>query len=153
MANTYTQIHLQVVFAVQNRLSSIQPSWKDSLYKYITAIVQNNNHKVVIINGMPDHIHLLIGMRPVQSLSELMKQVKGDSSSWINKTNLVQNRFSWQEGFGAFSYSKNQLPRVIDYIKYQEDHHHKKSFRSEYLTMLDEAEVEYDTQYIFHDVI
>lgn len=153
MANTYTQIHLQIVFAVQNRSYIIQPSWKDSLYKYITAIIQNNNHKVVIINGMPDHIHLLIGMRPVQSLSELMKQVKGDSSSWINKMNLVQGRFSWQEGYGAFSYSKSQLPTVINYIKNQENHHLQKSFRSEFLSMLDEAEVEYDTQYIFHDVI
>ncbi len=102
---------------------------------------------------MHDHVHLLIGMRPVQSLSELMKQVKGDSSSWINKTNLVRGRFNWQEGYGAFSYSKCQLPTVINYIKNQENHHQKKTFRSAYLSMLDEHEVEYEAQYIFQDII
>lgn len=152
MANTYTQIHLQLVFAVQNRWSVIQPSWKDELYKYITAIIQNNKHKVIIINGMPDHVHILIGMRPIQSLSELMKQVKGDSSAWINKNKLIPGRFSWQEGYGAFAYSKSHLPRIINYIKNQEKHHLNRSLRSEYQGLLDEQGVDYDIQYIFHDM-
>ncbi len=98
MANTYTQIHIQVVFAVQNRESLIKDLWKDDLYKYITGIIQNNNHKVLQINGVADHIHILFGMRPTQSLSDLMKQVKQDSSKWINKNGFVKGKFSWQPG-------------------------------------------------------
>ncbi len=123
MANTYTQIHIQVVFAVQNRESLIKDLWKDDLYKYITGIIQNNNHKVLQINGVADHIHILFGMRPTQSLSDLMKQVKQDSSKWINKQGLVNGKFSWQSGFGAFSYSKSEVPKIIRYIKNQEEHH------------------------------
>ena len=152
MANTYIQIHLQFVFAVQNRISLIHPSWKNELYKYITTIVQNDGHKLLIINDMPDHIHILIGMRPTQSVSDLMKEVKGDSSYWINQKHFVQGKFSWQEGYGAFSYSKGQVPTVIDYIKNQEEHHKKKTFREEYLDMLKKYEVEFDEQYIFHSV-
>ncbi len=102
MANTYTQIHIHSIFAVQNRQSLIQSSWEIELYKYITGIVQNNGHKLLQINGMPDHVHLLIGMRPVQSLSVLMQQVKQDSSKWINEKRFAAGRFSWQEGFGGF---------------------------------------------------
>ena len=116
MANTYTQIHIQAVFAVQNRQSLINKQWNNELYKYITGIVQSYDHKILQINGMPDHIHMLFGMRPVQSISDLMKQVKQDSSKWINQKELVNGRFLWQAGYGAFSYSKSQLPRVIKYI-------------------------------------
>ena len=129
MANTYTQIHIQVVFAVQNRESLIKELWKDDLYKYITGIIQNNNHKVLQINGVADHIHILFGMRPTQSLSDLMKQVKQDSSKWINKQGLVNGKFSWQSGFGAFSYSKSEVPKIIRYIKNQEEHHRKITFK------------------------
>lgn len=152
MANTYTQIHLQFVFAVQNRISLIQSTWKNELYKYITTIIQNDGHKMLIINGMPDHIHIFIGMRPTQSISDLMKEVKGDSSSWINQKHFVQGKFNWQEGYGAFSYSKSQVPAVINYIKNQEQHHKKKTFREEYLHMLKKYEVEFDEQYLFHDI-
>ena len=152
MANTYTQIHLQLVFAVQNRISLVQPSWKDELHKYMTGIIQNYNHKLLTINGMPDHMHILIGMRPTQSLSELMQQLKGDSSGWINNKKLVPGKFSWQEGYGAFSYSKGQVPQVINYIKRQEEHHKKMTFREEYLYMLKKYEVEFDERYIFHDI-
>jgi putative transposase len=152
MANTYTQIHLQFVFAVQNRISLIQSSSKDELYKYITTIIQNDGHKLLIINGMPDHIHILIGMRPTQSISDLMKEIKGDSSYWINQKGFTQGKFSWQEGYGAFSYSKGQVPTVINYIKNQEEHHKKKTFREEYLSMLKKYEVEFDEKYIFHDI-
>src|SRR5699024_5842704 len=125
MANTYTQIHIHAVFAVRNRLSLINESWEEELYKYITGIIQNQGHKLLAINGMPDHLHILFGMRPVQSLSELMQDIKGDSSKWINNKRLVKGRFSWQAGYGAFSYAKSQLPNVIRYIENQKKHHNK----------------------------
>ena len=152
MANTYTQIHIQVIFAVQNRQSLIDESWEDDLYKYITAIIQRNGHKLLQINGMPDHVHILFGMRPVQSLSDLMKQVKQDSSKWINQNSFVRGRFSWQEGYGAFSYSRSQLPQVIKYIQKQKEHHRMKSFREEYLDLLQRFNVDYDDRYIFKPI-
>ena len=152
MANTYTQIHIQTIFAVQNRKSLIDDEWKDDLYKYITAIIQNNDHKMLQINGMPDHVHILFGLRPVQSLSDLMKQVKQDSSKWINQNRLAKGKFSWQEGYGAFSYSKSQLPRVIKYIQNQEKHHRKHTFREEYLALLEVHGVDYDERYIFKPI-
>lgn len=152
MANTYTQIHIQTVFAVQNRQSLIRDEWKDELFKYITAIIQNNDHKLLQINGMPDHIHCLFGLRPVQVISNLMKQVKQDSSKWINQNNLMKEKFSWQEGFGAFSYSKSQLPRVIKYIQNQQQHHRKRTFREEYLALLEAHGVDYDERYIFKPI-
>ena len=152
MANTYTQIHIQAVFSVQNRICIIQNSWKDELYKYITGIIQNNKHKLLIINGMPDHIHILFGLRPAQSISDLMKDVKESSSRWINQRGFVRGKFSWQEGYGAFSYSKSDLPNVINYIKNQENHHHKKSFVEEYRGLLKEFEVDYNDRYIFKPV-
>ena len=152
MANTYTQIHIQAVFAVQNRKSLIDDEWKDDLYKYITAIIQNNDHKMLQINGMPDHVHILFGLRPVQSISELMKQVKQDSSKWINQNKLARGKFSWQEGYGAFSYSKSQLPRVIKYIQNQEKHHKTRTFRDEYQALLEAHGVDYDERYIFKPI-
>lgn len=125
MANTYTQIHIQAVFAVQNRDCIIGNQWKNELYKYITGIIQNQKHKLLAINGMADHIHILFGMRPVQSLSDLLQDIKGDSSQWINKRKFINAKFSWQEGYGAFSYGKSQIPKVIQYIKDQEEHHKK----------------------------
>lgn len=119
MPNTYTQIYIQSVFVVQNRESLIMPHWKDELFKYITGIVQNNSHKLIAINGMPDHIHLFVGMKPNQSLSDLMQDVKGDSSKWINEREFVKGDFKWQAGFGAFSYSISQIDAVIKYIDNQ----------------------------------
>ena len=153
MANTYTQIHIQVVFAVQNRQSLINNLWKSELNKYITGIIQNNNHKVLQINAMPDHIHILFGMRPTQALSDLMKQVKHDSSKWINNKRLVQGKFSWQSGYGAFSYAKSDVPRIINYIKNQEAHHKKVEFKDEYLKLLKDFDVEYDERYILKPVL
>ncbi|MBK9270445.1 MAG: IS200/IS605 family transposase [Saprospiraceae bacterium] len=149
MANTYTQIHIQTVFAVQNRNWVIQKTWKEELYKYITGIIQNQNHKVLAINGMPDHLHILFGMRPTQSLSDLMQDVKGSSSKWINQKGFVDGKFTWQEGFGAFSYSKSNLKTIINYIENQEQHHKKRTFIEEYLDLLKEFEMEYDERYIF----
>ncbi|AWW00117.1 IS200/IS605 family transposase [Arcticibacterium luteifluviistationis] len=152
MSNTYTQIHIQAVFAVQNRESIISNSWKDELYKYITGIIQTNGHKLLVINGMPDHVHILFGIRPTQSLSDLMQDVKGHSSLWINKNELVKGKFSWQEGYGAFSYSKSLVPAVISYIQKQEKHHEKKTFKEEYEEFLDAFEVDYDERYVFKSV-
>ncbi|MBO7433781.1 MAG: IS200/IS605 family transposase [Salinivirgaceae bacterium] len=152
MSNTYTQIHIQVVFAVQNRLSLISQEWKNRLYMYITSIIQKNGHKLVAINGTADHVHILFGMRPTQSLSELMKEVKGCSSKWINDERLVNGKFSWQEGYGAFSYGKSQIPMVINYINNQEEHHKKTTFLDEYKKFLELYGIQYDEQYIFKPI-
>ncbi len=153
MANTYTQLHVQFVFAVQNRVSLIHPRWKDELYKYITGIIQNHNHKMLAIGGTRDHIHILIGMRPTQSISELLQDVKGSSSKWINENRLTVGRFSWQEGFGAFSYRQKDVPTIVSYILNQEVHHAKKSFVDEYKMLLQEFGIEHDDRYIFKAVL
>lgn len=152
MANTYTQIHIQAVFAVSHREALILHDWKDELYKYITGIIQNHNHKLLAINGMADHLHIFFGMRPAQSLSALMQMVKGDSSTWINERGFTPGKFSWQEGYGAFSYGKSQVPAVIKYIADQEIHHRKKTFREEYLEFLKAFDVDYDERYVFKEV-
>ena len=152
MANTYTQIHIQAVFAVQNRECIIQKSWKEELYKYIAGIVQNNNHKLLCINGMPDHIHILFGLRPSQSISELMQDIKGSSSKWINERHLVHSKFSWQEGYGAFSYSNSDVPAIIQYILNQTDHHKRKTFTEEYHEMLKAFDVDFNERFIFKPV-
>ena len=152
MANTYTQIQIQVVFTVRNRMNLIHASWRDELYQYITGIVQNHNHKMLQIGGMPDHLHIFIGMRPSQSLSDLMKKIKGDSSSWINAKGFVEGKFYWQRGYGAFSYATSQVPNVIRYIQNQEAHHGKKTFLEEYISMLSEFEIDYDHRYIFQSL-
>ena len=152
MANTYTQIHIHFVFAVKFRESIISSSWKDELYKYITGIVQNNNHKLIIINGMPDHVHLLIGIRPNQTISDLIKDIKSNSSKWINEKKFLKHKFEWQEGYGAFSYSKSQICDVIKYINEQEKHHQKRTFKEEYLEFLQRFEISFDEKYIFEDL-
>ena len=151
MANTYTQIHIHAVFVVKYRASVIHNEWKEELYKYITGIIQSYNHKVLIINGMPDHIHVLFGMRPTQSLSDLMQDIKGSSSKWINEKKLTKSRFEWQQGYGAFSYSKADLKKVINYIQNQEVHHTRKTFVEEYTALLDEFEIKYEDRFLFHD--
>jgi REP element-mobilizing transposase RayT len=148
MANTYTQIHIHAVFAVQNRLSLIQKEWQEELYQYITGIITNNEHKLLQIGGMPDHVHVLFGMRPTQSLSDLMQDIKGNSSLWINQKRLIKGKFSWQEGYGAFSYGKSQIDKVVKYIQRQEHHHKKRNFAEEYLELLKLFEVEFDERYI-----
>ena len=152
MANTYTQIHIQTVFTVQSRECIIGKQWKDELYKYIAGIIRNHDHKLLAINGMPDHIHVFFGMRPSQTLSDLMQDIKGDSSQWINNKKFVRGKFSWQEGYGAFSYGKSQIPKVIQYIEKQEEHHKKKSFIEEYKEFLNAFEIKYDERYIFKPI-
>jgi REP element-mobilizing transposase RayT len=153
MANTYTQIHIQFIFAVKYRKGVILSSWKDELYKYITGITKNNKHKMISINGMPDHIHMLVGFRQSQSISDFMQDVKGSSSRWINEKLFTKSKFEWQEGYGAFSYGKSQIKNVISYIENQERHHKKKTFKEEYIEFLDKFEVEYDGKYIFKELI
>lgn len=153
MPNTYTQIHIQFVFAVKFRHGLISSSWKDELYQYITGIVQNNKHKLICINGMPDHIHILIGVRPHQSISDLMQDVKGGSSKWINEKKFLKGKFEWQQGYGAFSYGKSQVKDVVHYIQNQEQHHQKKTFLQEYVEFLEKFEVEYEELYIFKELI
>jgi putative transposase len=149
MANTYTQIHIQCVFAVKFRQYVIEPIWKERLNQYITGIVQNCGHKMISINSMPDHLHLFFGFRPNQSLSDLMKIVKGESSEWINKEKFGSSTFRWQEGYGAFSYSRSQIKPVALYIENQEQHHQKRTFLDEYTDMLRKFEVDFDDRYIF----
>lgn len=152
MGNTYTQIHIQVVFTVQNRKCIISSKWKDELYKYSTGIIQNYDHKVLAINGMPDHLHIFIGFRPTQSISDLMRILKSETSKWINNNGFVKGRFSWQEGYGAFSYSKSHVNSVIDYIKTQEEHHRKKAFIEEYRDFLEKFNIPFDERYIFKPI-
>jgi REP element-mobilizing transposase RayT len=152
MPNTYTQIQIHAVFAVQNRVSLISKEWQKRLYRYIIAIIHKHKHKVLAIGGMPDHIHILFGFRPTQALSNLIQEVKRDSSEGINQQHFVAGRFSWQEGYGAFSYSKSQITNVAKYIENQEKHHSKKPFTEEYRKILDDFGVEYDERYIFHEM-
>ena len=153
MSNTYTKIHLQFVFAVKFRTGLIQPSWQDEVYKYITGIVQKQGHKILAINGMPDHVHLFVGMRPMQSISDLMQDVKADSSQWINKSDFVNGRFEWQEGYGAFSYGASQVPDVIAYVRNQKEHHAKRTFLEEYREFLEKFGVDFDERYIFKEPV
>jgi len=152
MANTYTQLYIHFVFAVKYRRSMIKESWEDELHKYITGIVQNNGHKMLMINSAYDHIHIFIGLNPNQSISDLMRMVKSDSSEFINKQNLASGLFRWQEGYGAFSHSHSQIDRVVKYILNQKEHHKKKTFKEEYLKMLDDFNIPYDKKYIFKDL-
>jgi putative transposase len=152
MANTYTQIYIHSVFTVQNKISLIMPNWQDDLFKYITGIVQNNGHKLIAINGMPDHVHLFIGMKPNQSLSDVMQDVKGDSSKWIHEKGLIKGKLEWQAGFGGFSYSISQIDAVVKYINNQKNHHKRKTFIQEYLEFLEKFKVPFDERYIFKPV-
>jgi putative transposase len=149
MANTYTQISIQLVFAVKSRQSLIQPAWKEDLYRYITGIVQQYGHKMLQINGMPDHIHIFIGYNPTQLIPKLVEEIKTSSNQYINTNQLTTQPFSWQTGYGAFSYSCSQRERVIAYIAGQEEHHRKMTFQDEYLSMLQKFEIDYKDEYVF----
>ena len=153
MANTYTQIYIQVVFAVEARQSLIQSDRKEELQKYISGIVTRQGQKLLAIHCMPDHTHVLIGLKPNLALSDLVSNIKTGSSNHINENKWVAGRFSWQEGFGGFSYSHSQLPDVIGYIQNQEQHHARKSFREEYSSLLEKFEVAYEDRYIFKEIV
>ena len=149
MANTYTQIYIQVVFAVEWRQCLIGAEHKEDLHKYIAGIIRNDGQKLIQVNSMPDHMHILIGMKPDIALSDLVKDIKAGSSKFINEEGWVRGRFNWQEGFGAFSYSHSQLDSVARYIRNQDQHHSRRSFKSEYMEFLRKFDVVFDTKYVF----
>jgi REP element-mobilizing transposase RayT len=149
MANTYSQIYIQVVFAVQGRPNVVQKQNKEELHKYMTGIVHERDQKLLAVHCMPDRTHLLIGLRPSMALSDLVRDVKNGSTNFINRSGWVMGRFCWQEGFGAFSYGHSQLKAIIDYIRDQERHHAQRSFQGEYLRFLKRYEIEHDEKYIF----
>ncbi len=147
--STYSQIYIQIVFAVKNRQAQIAFSWEEELYKYVTGIVQNKGQKMLAINGMPDHIHILIGMKPSCCLSDLVREIKKSSNSFINEKGFSKYKFEWQEGFGAFSYSHSSLENVIGYINNQKGHHAKRSFKEEYVEFLEKFNIEFKKEYLF----
>ena len=151
MANTYSQLYFHIVFAVKGRANLIKTHWKDELYKYISGIITNKDQKLMIINGMPNHLHLLISTKPNCNLSDLIRDIKTNASKWINKKRFVNGKFQWQNGFGAFTVSQSQLQKITNYIKNQEEHHKIKSFREEYIDFLKAYNIDFNTQYIFED--
>ena len=153
MADTYTQLYVHIVFSVKGRQALIPKHHKFELHKYITDIITNKGQKLIQINSMPDHIHILIGMTPNVTLSSLVKDIKVNSTRFINQKRWTLGQFSWQEGFGAFSYSHSQISEVATYIENQEAHHLRRSFREEYLAILERFGVEYDMKYVFDQVV
>jgi REP-associated tyrosine transposase len=149
MANTYSQIYIQIVFAVQGRQNLIKKKHREELHKYISGIVKNRNQKMLSIFAMPDHIHLLVGLKPNISISDLVRDIKAGSSKFINESSWIRGRFNWQKGYGAFSYSKSDIDRVINYILNQEQHHKKENFKEEYIRFLKKFEIEYNEKYLF----
>ncbi|MFN8430734.1 MAG: IS200/IS605 family transposase [Spirosomataceae bacterium] len=149
MAGTFSQIYIQIVFAVQNREAMISASWEEELYKYITGIVRNKGQKMLAINGMSDHIHLFIGMKPACCLSDLVREVKKSSNEFIAEKKFSKFKFNWQEGYGAFSYSHSQIDNVIQYITNQKEHHKRQTFHEEYLDFLKKFEIEFKDEYLF----
>jgi REP element-mobilizing transposase RayT len=149
MANTYTQLYAQIIFCPSGRQNLIQERFKDNVYKYITGIFRNKKQKLMIINGMPDHVHIFIGFSPDIALSALIGDVKSCTTNFINERKFTAGNFSWQSGFGAFTYSKSQVPNVISYIQKQASHHKRKSFKQEYLELLKKFEIDYNEKYLF----
>jgi putative transposase len=150
MANTFSQIFIHVVFTVKGRDYIIAESWKDELYKFITGIIKKNNQKLMIINGVPDHIHILLGISPEIKISDLIRDIKSNSSRFINEKEYVNGKFQWQEGYGVFSCSYSQINKIIQYIKNQENHHKKSTFKEEYIGFLHKLNIEYNEKYLFH---
>ncbi|UJF29432.1 IS200/IS605 family transposase [Kaistella sp. 97-N-M2] len=150
MANTYTQIYIQIVFAVKGRQNLIAKENREELHKFITGIVSNRGQKLFAVFAMPDHVHILVSIGPTIALSDLVRDIKAGSSKFINDKKWMTEKFSWQEGYGAFSYSKSGVDSVVKYILNQEEHHKNKSFKNEYLDFLEKFEIEYDSKYLFN---
>lgn len=147
MSGTFSQLYIQVIFAVKGRENLIRREYREGLYEYIAGIVKGKGQKPIIINGVGDHVHLFVGVKP--SISDLVRDVKNNSSNFINSKRMVAGKFSWQEGFGAFSYGQSQVESVFQYIKNQEIHHQKRTFREEYVDMLNKFQIGYDEKYLF----
>ncbi|MBJ2123627.1 IS200/IS605 family transposase [Flavobacterium sp. IB48] len=152
MADTYSQLYIQIVFAVKGRQNLISKNWKNEIYKYITGIITNQKQKLIAINGMPDHIHILVGIKPNVSISDLVRDIKSSSSKFINEQKWINGKFEWQTGFGAFSYGHSQLTPVIKYIENQEEHHKTKTFKEEYIAFLKIFNIDFKNEYLFDDV-
>lgn len=152
MANTYSQLYVHIVFAVKGRQNLISKKRKDEIYKYITGIVTNKGQKLIAINGVSDHIHILVGLKPDKSLSDLVRDIKANSSKFINDKKWINGKFEWQTGFGAFSYSHSQLTNVINYIRNQEEHHKVKTFKDEYIEFLKLFDVDFKSEYLFKEI-
>lgn len=153
MANTYHQIYLQTVFAVKYRRAVLDKSWRAQLFGVIGTLLKESHCKTMIVNGVDDHVHCFFGMKPTVSVAEVMKAVKAKSSKYINDHHLTAERFEWQRGYGVFSYSKARVPGIYRYIANQEAHHRKRTFRAEYLGLLEEFGIVYDERYLFHDLL
>lgn len=149
MANTYTQIYIQIVFAVKGRQNLIPQEHREELHRIISGIISNRNQKLFAIFAMPDHVHLLVSVNPNILISDLVRDIKAGSSKFINDKKWMSGKFNWQEGYGAFSYSKSNIDQVVKYILNQESHHQKKSFKDEYLDFLRKFEINYDEKYVF----
>lgn len=149
MAGTYSQIYIQIVFAVRGRQNLLHKEWRQDVFKYMAGIIKNKGHKPIIINGVEDHVHVFIGLKPAMALSDLVRDVKNNSSNFINDHRWVKGKFCWQEGYGAFSYSHSQISYVYQYVLNQEEHHSKQVFKDEYLDLLKKFEIEYDGRYVF----
>jgi len=150
MSDTFSQIYIQIVFAVQNRDALIDILWEEKLYQYITGIVQNKGQKMIAINGMPNHVHLFVGIKPTCCLSDLVREIKKSSNVYINEEKLSKFKFNWQQGFGAFSYSHSQIDAVYKYVINQKEHHKKITFKEEYLDFLRKFEIQHDEKYLFN---
>ena len=149
MPNTYSQIYIQIVFAVKGKQNLIQNDHREELHKYITGIVQNRGQKMLAIFCMPDHTHIFIGLQPSIAISDLVRDIKAGSSKFINDNKWMRGKFNWQEGFGSFSYSRSHIDKVVHYILNQQEHHRKKSFRGEYIEFLTKYAVDYNEKYLF----
>jgi putative transposase len=149
MSGTFSQIYIQTVFAVKGRQNFLQKPWRDDVFKYMSGIIKGKNQKPIIVNGVSNHVHLFIGLKPSIALSDLVRDVKNNSTNFINEQKFLRENFSWQEGFGAFSYAHSQIDQVYQYILNQEEHHRKKSFKEEYLDFLHKFEIEYEEKYLF----
>lgn len=149
MAGTYSQIYIQVVFAVKGRENLIAKHWKDDLHKYISGIIKAKEQKPIIVNGVADHIHCFIGLKPSMAISDIVRDIKNNSSKFINDKNFIKGKFQWQEGYGAFSYSHSQIEQVYNYILNQEEHHKTKTFKEEYIGFLNKFEIEHKPEYLF----
>jgi len=150
MANTYSQILIHVVFTVKGRTNLIEKKWRNDIHRYISGIITSKGQKSIIVNGVADHVHCFIGLNPSMCLSELIRDVKNNSSKYINEKKIIKGKFQWQDGFGAFSYATSQVKNVYNYILNQEEHHKKSSFIEEYLDLLDNYEIEYHEKYLFN---
>ena len=149
MAGTFSQLYIQIVFAVKGRSNLINKNWKEDLNKYIAGIIKGKGQKPIIVNGMPDHIHAFVGLKPAMTISDLVRDIKNNSTNFINDKKLVMGKFSWQEGYGVFSYSHSHIEKVFNYVKNQEKHHHRKTFKEEYIELLEKFEIEYNEKYLF----